>query len=93
MFLLGHWRNYEEMEEQLTLDELRVTLEAKREHEYKQQKFAAALKGVNLDEHTGKDEETLTGDDIKRRVEEKLKGPNAEALEWQEIGIKVIEED
>lgn len=82
------------MEECLTLTELQTTLEAKREHEFKQQKFAAALKGVNLDEHVGKDEEEATsGDDIKRRVQARLGGKSEEALEFEEIGIKVIEED
>lgn len=78
------------MELNLSLPELEAILEAARKVERERQKFQAALKGVNLDED---EQETLTGDDIKRRMEAKMRGVTEEALELQEIGIAVLEEE
>jgi hypothetical protein len=49
--MLGIWKNFEEIEENLTLAELEKLLEVKREQDYSDKKFAAALKGVNLDDN------------------------------------------
>lgn len=48
--LTGAWRNFEHIEEELSLQELIEIVKAIREREYRSHKFAAALKGVNLDE-------------------------------------------
>lgn len=50
MFLLGHWKNYEELENQLSMPELVATVEAQQETERRNFKFFAALKGIDLDE-------------------------------------------
>jgi hypothetical protein len=86
---LGHWKNFEEIEENLTIKELEVILDASRKQEYARQKFAAALKGVDLDE--GKSD-TPTFEDIKRRAEAKNRGISEEQLEFADIGIAVFEE-
>lgn len=59
MFLLGHWKNYDELEEQLSLDELMKTLEAFKDKEYRDRKFMAALKGIDLDANS-KSDKTIT---------------------------------
>lgn len=56
-FLLGIWKDYEELELSMSLPELTATLEAKREVEYQEKKFFAAIQGVDLDEQSGKKEE------------------------------------
>lgn len=56
-FLLGIWKDYEDLESSLSISELTAILEAKRETEYREQKFLAALQGVDLDEQTGKKQE------------------------------------
>jgi len=48
--LLGHWKNYDELESNLSLEELMVTLNAARDREYRERKFLAAMQGVDLDE-------------------------------------------
>lgn len=94
LFLLGHWKNFEEIEENLTLKEVEVILKAARDQEYHRQKFAAALKGVNLDENkTSSDEEEPTFEDIKRRAQARLTGISEEQLEFADIGIAIVEED
>ena len=56
-FLLGIWKDYEELESSMSLPELLATLEAKRELDYADKKFMAALQGVDLDEQSGNKEE------------------------------------
>jgi hypothetical protein len=48
VFLLGHWKDYNELEETLSMPELLLTLDAQRKVKYRDYKFQAALKGVSL---------------------------------------------
>lgn len=54
VFLLGIWKDYEELETSLSMPELTATLSAKREDEYNHKKFLAAMQGVDLDKESGK---------------------------------------
>jgi hypothetical protein len=56
-FLLGIWKDYEELELSMSLPELTATLEAKRDLDYQDKKFMAAIQGVDLDEQSGKKED------------------------------------
>ncbi len=56
VFLLGIWKDYEDLETCLSMPELTTTLNAKRDAEYKEKKFLAAMQGVDLDKQTGKDD-------------------------------------
>jgi hypothetical protein len=82
------------MEENLTIQELEAILDASREQEYSRQKFAAALKGIDLDEGKNKRDgsDTPTFEDIKRRAEAQARGVTEEQLEFADIGIAVVEE-
>jgi hypothetical protein len=53
VFLLGIWKDYEELETSLSMPELMLTLESKRELDYQEKKFFAAIQGVDLDKNTG----------------------------------------
>jgi len=57
LFLLGIWKDYEELETSLSMPELTATLNAKRDQDYNEKKFSAALQGVDLDEKSGAKEE------------------------------------
>ena len=48
--MLGHWKNYDELESNLSLDELMATLTAARDREHRERKFLAAMQGIDLDE-------------------------------------------
>lgn len=87
--MLGQWKNFEEIEESLSLDELSAILDAARKQEHNRQKFAAGLKGINLDEKRG---DELTFEDIKRRAEAKNRGVSEEQIEFGEVGFAVIQE-
>ena len=53
LFLLGIWKDYEELESSLSMPELTATLNAKRELQYSDKKFFAAIQGVDLDKNSG----------------------------------------
>lgn len=57
VFLLGIWKDYQDLEESLSMPELVATLESKRELDYQEKKFLAAIQGVDLDEQTGNKKE------------------------------------
>lgn len=64
-FLLGIWKNYEELEISLCMSELLKTLEISRESDYTDKKFSAAMQGVDLDANAKK---TNAWEDMKARV-------------------------
>lgn len=86
---MGAWKDFEEMETNLSLPELEAILDAARKRERNAQRFQAALKGVKLDDEEQKD---LTGDDIRRRAEAKMRGMTDEEYDLSEIGIQIEEE-
>ena len=53
LFLLGIWKDYEELEVSLSMPELMLTLESKRDLDYQEKKFLAAMQGVDLDKNSG----------------------------------------
>ncbi len=55
-FLIGIWKDYEELEASLSLPELTATLNSKREADYAEKKFLAAIQGVDLDKESGKED-------------------------------------
>lgn len=57
LFLLGIWKDYEELELSLSMPELIATLNSKRNSDYSHKKFLAAIQGVDLDEKVGKKQE------------------------------------
>lgn len=64
-FLLGHWENYEELEEKLSMPELLATLEASRKSKWKDYKFQAAMQGISIPDEPG-EEGPRSFDQIKR---------------------------
>jgi hypothetical protein len=52
-FLLGIWKDYEDLELSLSMPELMITLESKRDLDYQEKKFLAAIQGVDLDKSSG----------------------------------------
>ena len=52
VFLLGIWKDYQQLELSLSMPELLITLESKRELDYQEKKFLAAIQGVDLDKNS-----------------------------------------
>jgi hypothetical protein len=73
--LLGHWKDYEELEESISMPELTATLKAMYKVEGRKNKFLAAMQGVDLDaENTSSDstEKPSTFQEIQARAISKL---------------------
>jgi hypothetical protein len=68
VFILGIWKDYKELEESLSMPELMVTLSSKRELDYEEKKFLAAIQGVDLDGATNSDKGQKEWEDMKARV-------------------------
>ncbi len=65
VFLLGIWKDYDELERSLSMPELMTTLSISRELNYDEKKFLAAMQGVDLDKNTQK---SNAWEDMKARV-------------------------
>jgi hypothetical protein len=68
VFLLGIWKDYQELETSLSMPELMATLEVIRELDYTEKKFLAAIQGVDLDKESNKDKGQKEWEDMKARV-------------------------
>ena len=68
VFLLGIWKDYEELETNLSMPELMATLESKRDLDYQEKKFLAAIQGVDLDKNSGAAKGQKEWEDMKARV-------------------------
>ena len=88
VFLIGIWKDYDQLESSMSMQELTATLKIKRELDYSDKKFAAAMQGVDLDKNSGSGNEW---EDMKARVFSKgatgngndilaLQGMNAERV-------------
>lgn len=92
VFPYGNWKNLIEVEEELTLEELELILTKSRDAEYDRQRFAAGLKGVNLDE-VAAESQAESFDDVRRRADAKLSGKSEAQLAFEEIGIDIDVEE
>jgi hypothetical protein len=77
VFLLGIWKDYEELELSLSMPELMSVLEAKRDAEYQEKKFLAAIQGVDLDKESGNSRGQKEWEDMKARVFSKGKATDS----------------
>lgn len=68
VFMLGAWKNYEDLEKSLSMTELINILSSKRELDYEEKKFLAAMQGVDLDKETGQSRGQKEWEDLKARV-------------------------
>lgn len=77
VFLLGIWKDYEDLEVSLSMPEITATLNAKRENEYNEKKFLAAIQGIDLDKQSGKSD---PWEEMKARVFSKGQAANADDI-------------
>lgn len=71
VFLLGIWKDYEDLETSLSMPELIATLNSKKDIEYQEKKFFAAIQGVDLDQDNNK---SNAWEEMKARVASKTSG-------------------
>jgi hypothetical protein len=68
VFLLGIWKDYKELEESLSMPELMATLSSRRELDYEEKKFLAAIQGVDLDKGSDSSRGQKEWEDMKARI-------------------------
>ena len=85
--LLGIWKNIEELENNVTLEELNAIVNKSREQKHQQNKFLAAMKGIDLDQSENQEERF---NEVQRRVEAKLSGKSQDEIEFQDFGIDFV---
>jgi hypothetical protein len=71
-FLLGIWKNFDELELSLSIPELMIILEQKRENDYQDKRFSAGIAGVDLEDN--KTQEVDPWEAMKARVAAKESG-------------------
>ena len=77
VFLLGIWKDYDELEQSLSMQEITAILNVKREEDYSMKKFMAAMQGVDLDKNAQK---TNAWEEMKARVFSKGKAANSKDI-------------
>lgn len=66
VFTLGIWKNYEDLETSLSMPEIITILSSKRELDYEEKKFLAAIQGVDLEGNSDRGQKEW--EDLKARV-------------------------
>lgn len=70
---MGHWKNFDQLESEISLPELFAILEAERKRQDREHKFFAAIQGIDY----GADDSgnaSKTGDDVVRAARAKSAG-------------------
>jgi hypothetical protein len=75
VFLLGMYKDYEDLESSLSMPELMLTLSQKRELDYQEKRFLAGMQGVDLDEQSGNSQNKW--EEMKARVFSKGKATDS----------------
>ena len=68
VFLLGIWKDYSELEESLSLSEIMAIISSKRDLDYQEKKFFAAIQGVDLEDSSNEDRGQKEWENLKARV-------------------------
>lgn len=66
VFTLGIWKNYDELETSISMPELMAIIAGRRELDYEEKKFLAAIQGVDLEKNEEKGQKEW--EDLKARV-------------------------
>lgn len=77
VFLLGIWKDYDELESSMSMPEIMSTLKVKRDLDYSNKKFLAAMQGVDLDKSSGKAD---AWEEMKARVFSKGQATNSKDI-------------
>jgi hypothetical protein len=68
VFLLGIWKDYSELEESLSLSEIIAIISSKRDLDYQEKKFFAAIQGVDIEDNSDSERGQKEWENMKARV-------------------------
>lgn len=66
VFTLGIWKNYDDLERSISMPELMAIISGRRELDYEEKKFSAAIQGIDLDKNEDRGQKEW--EDLKARV-------------------------
>jgi len=66
VFTLGIWKNYDDLESSISMPELMAIISGRRELDYEEKKFLAAIQGVDIDKNQDRGQKEW--EDLKARV-------------------------
>lgn len=78
--LVGPWKSFEELEENITIDELNLIIKAAHERETRHHRVLAALKGIKWDDGT-KEDSKAAFERAKLRAEARIAGVSEGEME------------
>jgi len=87
-FQVGAWKNFEELEEELSLDELDEIILGIYEAEERRDKFVAAVNGLDYDGDSTESDNpqgTVSRETIERRAKLRLEGKSEEEIESADL--------
>lgn len=87
--LLGLWKNIMELEANISLPELEALLKAARDRDHRNKKFAAALKGIDIDDGPGENDARTAFDRVRARAEGMTNGKSGEEADFNYFGLAV----
>lgn len=82
--LTGNWKNFEELEDAISLPELEAMIKARRNYDTTKQRFLAALKGIKMDEPNQSSDKF---NEVKRRALAKQNNMTEEQVQLLEAGF------
>ncbi len=82
--LTGNWKNFEELEDAISLPELEAMIKARRNYDATKQRFLAALKGIKMDEPNQSSDKF---NEVKRRALAKQNNMTEEQVQLLEAGF------
>lgn len=94
MAMPGAYKNFDDLEESLSLPELEVILKATRDRRHEEQRFQASLVGIEIEDNSSSDENGYA--EVERRAQERIaagSGIDLESVEWSEMGINFNSEE
>lgn len=85
--MLGNWKNFDELEDNLSYPELTAMVKAKRESEERNNKFMAALQGIDLGKNNTAQDDPVEA--AKLRARAKLAGMREDEFKFREVTSNV----
>ena len=86
---MGAWKNFQDLEENLTMAELGALIEGVRKEDMENKKFMAALQGVDLEKNSKKD---ANFEAVRTRAMARITGKSEEEVALAKIGIAIATE-
>jgi hypothetical protein len=90
--LLGLWKNIEDLENSICIEELELIVSASRDREMREFRFAASLKGIDIDAQSGGPTAADRVEEMKRKAEATRNGMTEEEFDLDELGLDLESE-